>query len=245
MNVVLITQARMSSTRLPGKVMLQVQNKPLLAYHLERLERVTLADRVVVATSTNSADDLIAQFCRDRGVYFFRGDELDVLSRYYMCAKAYAADVIVRVTSDCPVIDPDIIDRVIAEYLAHRDHVDYVSNVQTRTFPRGMDTEVFSFEALQDAYVHATAPLEREHVTPYIYRREHKYKLLSVTDIEDASSYRLTVDTEDDFRLISQVLEKLYAKNPNFTLQDMIELFSYHPELLQINQLVRQKELGE
>jgi len=153
MKVTAIIQARMTSTRLPGKVLKKVLNKSLLEYQLERVARSELIDEIIVATTLNESDDPIVGLCKQLGVSIFRGSEGDVLSRYYEAARQYNSDVVVRLTSDCPLIDPKIIDRVIQMYLTKK--FDYVSNTQLKTFPRGMDTEVFSFEILQTAYCNA------------------------------------------------------------------------------------------
>ncbi|NLX01599.1 MAG: NTP transferase domain-containing protein, partial [Syntrophomonadaceae bacterium] len=168
MKTVIIDQARMTSTRLPGKVMKEVLGKPLLEYQIERLKRTNEADELVIATTTNNTDQPIVEICKRLGVAYYRGSEEDVLSRYYEAATKFGADVVVRVTSDCPLIDPTVVDKVIKHYKDNWDKYDYVSNTLTRTYPRGMDTEVFSYKVLQEVYYNAQEQPEREHVTPYI-----------------------------------------------------------------------------
>ena len=245
MKAVVIVQARMTSTRLPGKVMKRVLGKPLLEYQLERLRRVTLADEIVVATTTNAEDQPIVDLCERLDVPCFRGSERDVLARYYEAATQHPADAVVRVTSDCPVIDPAVVIEVIRYYRDQRDRLDYVSNGLSRTYPRGMDTEVFSYQALREAYVEATDEPEREHVTPFIYRRPKRYRLANVAFRKDASRHRWTVDTREDFELVRRIIEGLYPGNRNFTLADMLELIEAHPDWAEINAHVEQKELGE
>lgn len=245
MKTVIIVQARMTSTRLPGKVLKLVLGKPLLEYQIERLKRVKLAHGVVIATTTNDTDQPILELCDCLFIPYIRGSEEDVLARYYEAAIAHQADVIVRVTSDCPLIDPVIIDRVIRSYLEGAGALDYVSNVLQRTYPRGMDTEVFSFQALQEAYQESTAQPDREHVTPFINRRPERYCLSHVCDGVNNSQHRWTVDTPEDFELIRRILEAIYPVNPYFSMQDCLKLVDQHPELSQLNAHIEQKLYGQ
>ncbi|CAD5937734.1 cytidylyltransferase domain-containing protein [Planktothrix agardhii] len=241
MKTVIIVQARMTSTRLPGKVLKQVLGKPLLEYQIERLQRVKLANEIVIATTTNETDEPIVELCNRLAVAYFRGSEDDVLSRYYGAATAHKADLVVRVTSDCPLIDPQVIDTVIDYCLQNQSHYDYVSNSLERTYPRGMDTEVFSFSTLQQAFGEATAQPDREHVTPFIYRQPARYRLGHVIYSEDCSHHRWTVDTPEDFELIQKIIEAIYPRKPNFTLEDCLSLLKKHPEWYIINSHVSQK----
>ncbi|MGD9788639.1 MAG: NTP transferase domain-containing protein [Sulfuricellaceae bacterium] len=245
MKVVIIDQARMTSTRLPGKVLKPVLGKPLLEYQIERLRRVKRADDVVIATTTNASDDILVDFCRRHGVKVYRGSELDVLSRYYGAAVEAEADVVVRVTSDCPVIDPAVVDQVIGHYLAHQKEYDYVSNTQVRSFPRGMDAEVFSFGALESAYREGQLEYEREHVTPFLYGHPERFRIGQWVFREDRGDDRWTVDTPEDFELIRRIIEDLFPVKPEFTLEDILDLLAMHPDWRQINAHVTQKKLGE
>jgi spore coat polysaccharide biosynthesis protein SpsF len=199
MTVAIIVQARMASTRLPGKILKTVIGKTLLEYQLERLQRVKLADRIMIATTVKEQEQPIVDLCQKIGVAYFRGSEEDVLARYYGAAQECRADVVVRITSDCPIIDPAVIDRVIGFHLDHQREFDYVTNTlePELTYPRGMDTEVFSFQALQEAYLEATDQPEREHVTVFIKRRPQRYRLANVPYHQDFSRYRWTVDRKD------------------------------------------------
>jgi spore coat polysaccharide biosynthesis protein SpsF len=241
LKVVAIIQPRMNSTRLPGNILYKVMDTELLAYQIERVKRATLIDEIIVATTTNPGDEPIVDLCQKLGIAYYRGSELDVLTRYYEAAAAYRADVIVRLTSDCPVIDPFTIDRVISHYLFHTVHVDYTSNFLNRSYPRGMDTEVFSMEALRIAQHEATLMHDREHVTPYIYTNPDKFALESVHYMTIESHHRWTVDTPEDFQLISKIIESLYPTKPNFTLEDMLALLQEHPEWIEINAFIKQK----
>jgi spore coat polysaccharide biosynthesis protein SpsF len=241
MKVVAVIQARMNSTRLPGKILYKVMDQTLLEIQIERVKRVPLIDEIIVATTTNPGDEPIVDLCRKLRIAYYRGSELDVLTRYYEAASLFKADVVVRLTSDCPVIDPFTIDRVISHYLFHSANLDYVSNFLRRSYPRGMDTEVFSIEALRIAHHEATLIHDREHVTPYIYTHSDRFRLEPVQYITNESHHRWTVDTKEDFQLISKIIESLYPTKPEFTLEDMLALLQEHPEWSEINAFVQQK----
>jgi len=241
--IVIITQARMLSRRLPGKVLRHVVGKPLLQWHVERLQQVSGISEVVVATSDRDADDPIAEACAGWGVACFRGPELDVLKRYELAAEGHAADVVVRVTSDCPLIDPQEVRRVIDRYL--ESGTDYCSNTIERTFPRGLDTEVFSRAVLKIAHDSALDQAEREHVTPFIWGSPERFSITSVTADEDHSDHRWCVDTEDDLRLIEALLSDLDGRGmaSTFSWLDVLEVFSRRPDLQIINRHTRQKKI--
>lgn len=245
MTVVTVVQARMTSTRLPGKVLKTVLGRPLLEYQIERLRRTQLSDGLVVATTNNEADLPIVELCRRLSIPVHRGSESDVLARYYGAAKQERAEVIVRITSDCPLIDPAVIDQAIKGYLRHTPTPDYLSNVVERTYPRGMDTEVFSLQALERAHLEAVDPTEREHVTPFIYRRPNRFRLASVHFDRNESHHRWTVDTPEDFELIERILTSLYPYKPDFNLRDCLELIEEHPDWSSLNAHVEQKTYGQ
>lgn len=245
MKTVIIVQARMTSTRLPGKVLKAVLGKPLLEYQIERLRRIESADEIVIATTTNDTDQPIVDFCNRLNLPYFRGSEEDVLARYYGAAIEHSADVIVRITSDCPVIDPGVISSIIGFYIENRNQYDYVSNCLKRTYPRGMDTEVFSFRSLQESFREAQAVPDREHVTPFIYNNPSRFRLANVEYIEDRSKYRLTVDTSEDYELIRRIIGKIYPLNNKFTLEDILQLFQENPDWFLINSHIEQKTYGK
>lgn len=244
MKVGIIVQARMTSTRLPGKVLLPVMGKSLLEYQLERLSRVHRADKVIIATTTNETDQPIVDLCQHLEVKVFRGSEDDVLSRYFGAAQAYGLDIVVRVTSDCPLIDPVVIDDVIFRYQEHSADCDYASNTLERTFPRGMDTEVFSFDLLKKVHLEARQPHEREHVTPYVYQNPQRFRLLNLAFKRDESRQRWTVDTPEDFELIRRILEALYPMNQAFGLKDILALMDAHPDWFELNAQIEQKKFS-
>lgn len=240
LSIVIIVQARMGSTRLPGKVLMEVMGKPLLGYQIDRLKKVKQA-ALVIATTTASKDDPIVRLCQKMHVPVYRGSEEDVLDRYLQAAHMHAADVVVRVTSDCPLIDPQVIDEVISFYLDHFPDYDYVSNTNVRTFPRGMDTEVFSIKALEEAALKGKRQADREHVTYYLYTHPEQFNIGAVKRAKDDSHHRWTVDTPEDFQLIRTILEAIIPKKPDFTLDDLLKLLNDHPEWNEINAHVQQK----
>jgi spore coat polysaccharide biosynthesis protein SpsF len=242
MTTVIIVQARMASTRLPGKIMKEVLGKTLLEHQIERLHRVKQADKLVIATTDHGEEQPIVDLCERLGVDSFRGSEKDVLSRYYGAATQYGADMVVRITSDCPLIDPAVVDGVIDHFQRRHSEVDYASNTFPElTYPRGMDTEVFSYRALKEAYQEAVDLPEREHVTIFIKRRPERYRIVNLPYRQDVSRHRWTVDTPEDLELIARILTALYPQNPEFTLEDCLDLLKKHPEWEEINGEVRQK----
>jgi len=200
----LIVQARMGSTRLPGKTMKEVNGKPLLGYLLDRLLKVPGAPLIVVATSTLEREAPIVAYCQSRGVAIFRGSETDVLDRYLQCAKSYQLDTIVRITADCPLIDP----QVITEALSHFQGCDYLSNTLRRTYPQGYDTEIFSLEALEKISRLTQDSYDREHVTPYFYHHPEQFVLKSLEQPIGNPDLRLVIDTQEDFEFVSYLLKK-------------------------------------
>ncbi len=233
----------MRSERLPGKVLKPILGRPLLSFELERLRRANTVDEMIVATSTGPADDAIEAFCRAENVVCFRGSEDDVLLRYREAAASRGADAVVRVTADCPLIDPEVVDRIVAFYRANAGKYDYVSNVLTRTYPRGLDTEVFSRVALERVHREAEDPREREHVTLFLNSRPDRFRLGNVVGARDESAHRWTVDTPEDFEFVRRVLEKLYPADPGFGTADVLRLMEEDPALAEINRHVRQKTI--
>ena len=239
MKSLIIVQARMTSTRLPGKVMLPLAGEPMLSRLVERLARVQRTDGIVIATTTNDTDDTIASLCTTLGVPCYRGSELDVLSRYAQAARLQGAETVVRITSDCPLIDPVLIDQVIATF-ADGD-ADYVSNMLPPTWPYGMAVEVFFANALYQADAEATLPAEREHVTPFIYRQPERYRLLNVASPVNLSHHRWTVDTPEDYQVVRQLFESLYPMQPEFDLAQILRQIEVHPDWQAINQHITQR----
>ncbi len=242
MKVAAIIQARMGSTRLPGKVLKKVLDRPLLDFQLERVRRSALIDEVIIATTNKSNDDILDQFAADRSVPVYRGSEEDVLSRYFEAAQLYHADVVVRLTSDCPLIDPAVIDSIINHYTRSKGKYCYVSNTLSRTFPRGMDTEVLSMAALKHCNEKAKNPSEREHVTGYIHHHLGEFSTFNINYKRDESHHRWTVDTPEDFQLIKRMINCLYPSKPDFTIEDALEIVKRNPEWSLINSHIDQKK---
>jgi spore coat polysaccharide biosynthesis protein SpsF len=242
LKVVAIVQARMSSTRLPGKVLKNLEGETVLARVVRRLRRAEGIDELLVATTDNAADDAIVAECRSCSVPVFRGDEEDVLDRYFRAAQLTKAQIIVRITSDCPLIDPEIVDKTISAFLEERP--DYASNSVVRTYPRGLDTEVISFDALAKAWQTARTPYQRTHVTPYIYEHPAEFKILSVTADTDYSKHRWTVDTAEDLEFVRAIFARLKDRAA-FRSRDVFDLLDREPELMELNRSIMQKALQE
>lgn len=239
--VLAIIQARMGSTRLPGKVLAEIEGRPMLWHVLQRTQAAESLDQVLVATTTEPADDLIVSFCREHGMVCFRGSEKDVLDRYYRAARLHRAQVIVRITSDCPLIDPEIVDKTVRQFMVEQP--DYASNCLVRTYPRGLDTEVLTFRALEVAWSEASQSYERAHVTPYLYQNPERFKVLSVMGNKDYSFYRWTVDTPEDLEFVRAVYARFAGGG--FLWNDVLRLLEREPALAEINRSVAQKALHE
>jgi spore coat polysaccharide biosynthesis protein SpsF len=235
-----VIQARMGSTRLRGKVAKHIEGMPMLWHVVNRLEHCLLLDKIVVATSDSEPDNAIEEFCDKYKIECFRGSENDVLDRYYRAAKAYGAGTVVRITADCPLIDPKVVDKTVSAYLSDSKKYDGASNIIKRTYPRGLDTEVVSFECLEKCCQRADKKHHREHVTTYIYENPSEFWLCSVEQDADLSSMRWTVDEEADLRLISEIYKRLYKKDGIFFMGDVLEVMNKEPELAAINKGIKQ-----
>jgi spore coat polysaccharide biosynthesis protein SpsF len=240
MRVVAIIQARMGSTRLPGKVLKDLAGATVLERVVSRLRRCRLVSEVVVATSAEQADDAILNECQRLGTDVFRGSEQDVLDRYYRAAQQARAEVVVRITSDCPLIDPGVSDKTIQAFLSERP--DYASNALERTYPRGLDTEVMTFDALKSAWTEARQAYQREHVTPFLYQHPERFKLLSVKGDRDYSQCRWTLDTPEDLEFLRAVYARS-VEGEDLTWQDVLNIVEREPELAEINRHVVQKTI--
>ncbi|HOE70135.1 MAG TPA: glycosyltransferase family protein [Brevefilum sp.] len=241
-SVVAIIQARMGSSRLPGKVLKEVCGKPMLVRQVTRVRRASSIGQVVVATTLDPEDNRIAQMCRKFGIPYFRGSPHDVLDRYYRTAGLFRAETIVRLTGDCPVVDPRFIDRTVHSFFETK--ADFAANrlppPLKRTTPIGMDTEVVSFDNLARAWCEAEQKHEREHVMPYFYQQEGRFKVVLIDHEPDLSHYRLTVDTPEDLALIQQIYE-YFECTDEFSLDEIISLLEQRPDLAALNAGVVQK----
>lgn len=231
--LVTLLQARHSSSRLPGKVLLPILGRPMLYRQVERICQAKQAGRLVVATSTQADDDAIANLCSEMAVACFRGSLTDVLDRFYQAAKFYAAEHIVRVTGDCPLLDPQLLDQVVAHHL--NTEADYTTNALEPTYPDGLDVEVIRFTALQAAWQEATLPSEREHVTPFIHRNAERFKISQLKNAIPLAHLRWTVDEAEDFHLVSQIYAQLYPEDPTFTTEKILALLAEQPQLATLN----------
>jgi spore coat polysaccharide biosynthesis protein SpsF len=246
MKVDAVIQARMGSTRLPGKVLMPLGSAPVLDHVVARCKRSDALREVVVATTTLAEDDAIAQRSERLGVRVVRGSSDDVLSRYAAAVDALRPDAIVRVTSDCPLIDPHVIDDMVARFRTLAEppsRCDYLSNSLQRTFPRGLDAEVVAGAALLQAAREATAPEEREHVTPFIYRRPERYAIHHWHSPVEAAEHRWTLDTQEDYELLSLIFEALGDAADTAPWRDVLAIVQEHPGWMQINRGVVQKTL--
>ncbi|ABR36391.1 cytidylyltransferase domain-containing protein [Clostridium beijerinckii] len=245
MKVVCIVQARVGSTRLPGKVLKEICGKTVLEHDVNRVKLVPNIDEIIIATTRKKQDDKIIDEVNRLGVKYFRGSENDVLSRYYFAAKENNADVIVRITSDCPCLDQNILTNMINLFLKKSKVLDYMNNTLQKSYPRGYDIEVFSFKALEIAFNNAKKDYEREHVTPYIYNLNNNFNIECYKNTKDYSKYRVTLDTEEDFLVISAIYNNLFNKKGYFLLEDVVEFLDKNPQIENLNAEIEQKKLGE
>lgn len=242
MKTVVICQARTSSTRLPRKVLLPLAGRPLLVRCIERIQSARLVDAVIVATTTDPSDDVIASLCDNDGIECFRGHPTDLLDRHLEASRLLRADVVVKVPSDCPLIDPRIIDEVIQAFLAMHDHADYLSNLHPATWPDGNDVEVMSMNLLERTAALARKNYEREHTTPWMWDANPDVRIANVVrrDGNDYStSHRWTVDYPEDYVLIKAVYDALYTSERHFSCDEIIQYLRLHPEVAGVNAHLR------
>jgi len=238
LNIVTVIQTRMRSSRLPGKVLMPILDEPMLIKMIERIKAARFADNIVIATSTNNEDDRIVDVCKAYNLECFRGHPTDLLDRHYLAGKNYNADAVVKIPSDCPLIDPKIIDKVLQFYIDNSSAYDYVSNLHPATYPDGNDVEIFSSDALESAWREAKRDLEREHTTPFIWERPERFRIGNVkwnNDTDYSTTHRFTIDYLEDYHFIKAVYEELYAKNRYFDLDDILKLLHDKPEIYHIN----------
>lgn len=236
MKKISIVQARVGSSRLPGKILKTILGKSILELQIERMALSELKGQIVVATSTKSEDDAIVSLCDQIGIDVFRGSELDLLDRHYQCAIKYQADIIAKIPSDCPLIDPQVIDKVFNFFDSHG--YDFVSNLHPASYPDGNDCEVFTISALERAHQNANKQLEREHTTPYFWENPDLFKIENIVwekNLDYSMSHRFTIDYVEDFEFIKTVYEELYPSNPKFSLEDILNLLERKPEIYLIN----------
>lgn len=244
MKIVAIIQARTTSTRLPNKVLMNISGKSMLWHVVNRVKQAKKVNEIVLAIPDTKKNDILEKFAIENKINYFRGSEENVLFRYYYAAKKFKAHIIVRITSDCPFIDPKIIDKLVKKHL--NSDCDYTSTGQKRTFPRGVAAaEVFNFQALQESYLFAQKDFEKEHVTAYIYRHPEKFKLQNIEANKELNypEYRLCVDAKEDLDLAKIIFSNLGKKDPLFYTEDIVSFLQKNPNLLSINSHIKQKEL--
>jgi len=235
-----LIQARIGSSRLPGKTLMTIKGESLLGHLIRRIKASKYVTDIVIATTTKEIDDAIVKFAKDRDIKYYRGSEEDVLDRFYKASVEYGIETIVRVTPDCPMLDPQVMDSVISQYI--NGDYNYVSNTINPTYPDGLDVEVFSFQALKKAWKEAKLPSEREHVTPYIYNHHEFFKIGSYENDVDLFGMRWVVDEEADYKFITEVYKNLYKDGEIFYMRDVLDLLSKQPELSSINKNIMRNE---
>lgn len=239
MNLAII-QARMGSSRLPSKVLLRLEGVPVLEHVITRVSKSKKIDEIIVATTINKEDLSIVEMCASLGCRVFVGHANDVLDRYYQAARLLLPQNIIRITSDCPMIDPTIIDTVMAEH--HKNSNDYTSNTILETFPDGLDVEVFSYKGLEIAWNEARLSSEREHVTPFIKKNPSRFKIQNVTNDIDLSGMRWTIDEPKDYKFLKEIFARVYQKDQIFHLQDVLRVLAANPQLSSINNDILRNE---
>jgi len=238
--ILAILQARITSQRLPSKVLMTILGRPMLELQIERILRCKKIDQLIVATSINQEDDPIDTLCKKMEISCFRGDLANVLDRFYQAARRYRPQHVVRLTGDCPLTDPMLIDELIEFYLARK--CDYASNCQEPTLPDGLDAEIFTFETLAQTWQEAKLPSHLEHVTQFMYSQPQRFTIASYKYHQDLSRYRWVVDEPEDLEFVRKIYEKLYPSNPEFRTQDIIALLKRNKKLVEINQRFKRNE---
>jgi len=236
--IVAIIQARMGSSRLPGKVMKEIRGKPVISYLIERLRYCNTIDRIVIASTISKLDDPIVQFCIENKILHYRGSEDDVLDRFYQASLVYKATHIVRLTADCPLIDPNLIDFLISSFF--KTKLDHMS--LGPTYPEGLDAEIFNFTSLEKSWKNAKLKTEREHVTTHIWSNPTQFKCKILRHSSDYSKYRVTIDEPADFDVVKAIIGALYKKNKVFHLEEIVQYLDSHPEVFHLNKDIIRNE---
>ncbi|UAY51526.1 cytidylyltransferase domain-containing protein [Ferruginibacter albus] len=237
-NIVTIIQTRRSSSRLPDKVTMLLEGKSLFVRQVERVKAAELSGTVVVATTTDTSDDLIEEICQKENIECYRGDMNDLLDRHYQAALKYNADVAIKIPSDCPLIDLKVIDKVISFFLNNMDKYDFVSNLHPATYPDGNDVEIMTMAVLKTAWEKADKQLEREHTTPYIWERPEQFRIGNVEmdgGIDYSMTHRFTIDYKEDYLFIKAIFAELFPRNPLFTIEDILKLLDERKDIYNIN----------
>jgi len=230
----------MSSTRLPNKIVMPLADKPLLVRMMERITASKIANDYVVATTDTEEDNKVVEICKSENINCFRGHPTDLLDRHYKAGLEFNADVVVKIPSDCPLIDHEIIDKVLYYYIKNKDRLDFTSNLHPATYPDGNDVEVIPMKILETVWREAKLPIEREHTTPFIWENPRRFMIGNVeweTGFDYSMTHRFTIDYYEDYEFIKSVYENLYEKDPSFGLNDILKLLDEEPELMEINKM--------
>lgn len=240
LHIVTVIQARTSSSRLPGKITMPVSGKPILSRMVERVMASELAGEIVVATTTDPADNIIQELCLQENFNFYRGHPTDLLDRHFRAASRSKADLVIKIPSDCPLIDPEIIDSVIKYFLENITKYDYVSNLHPPTYPDGNDCEIMPMDILRTAWKEAKKNFEREHTTPFIWENPQRFRIGNLSwdsGLNYSMTHRFTLDYIEDYEFIARIYDELYGSNPLFGLADILELLKRKPEIAAINKM--------
>jgi spore coat polysaccharide biosynthesis protein SpsF len=233
--IIATIQVRMGSTRLPQKALKEILGKPMLWHLINRVKEAKLVDKVVIATTTNEEDKLLIHFAKENGIDYYAGSENEIVDRLYMAAKKFGAEAIVRITGDCPLIDPQIIDKEVEYYLKNKDRIDYISNVHPPTYPDGLDTEVYPLKTLEMMWKEIKDHFLKEWIYTYIIENPDKFKIANIENEEDISWMRWTVDYNEDLDFVREVYKSLYKPDKVFYMRDILGLLRNKPELMEIN----------
>ena len=239
-DIIIMVQARVGSTRYPEKVLKKILNKEVLFHQTDRIKRSKYGQNLVIITSIKKQNDILIELCDKKSILTFRGSENDLLDRHYRAAIKYNAKAIVKIPSDCPLIDPKVIDQAIDYFIDKYPQYDYVSNLHPASYPDGNDVEIFTFAALEKAWKGAKRELEREHTTPYIWENQEIFTTGNVkweTGFDFSTSHRWTLDYEEDYQFIKEVYHALYVKNPQFGLTEILDLIYKNPSIYEINKM--------
>ncbi|MCH9633656.1 MAG: 8-amino-3,8-dideoxy-manno-octulosonate cytidylyltransferase [Chlamydiae bacterium] len=223
--VLILIQARLRSQRLPGKALKPILGKAMLSYTFERLQAIQTPHKLVLATSDSPCDRALETLAHSHNISCFRGSEKNVLERFYQASQQFCGEILVRITGDCPLVQPSLLDRMLSDFMKSKGQIDYLSNVHPRSYPKGMDLEIFNSKTLNQTYIHAKDPYELEHVTPYIYRNPHLFSIVNIPYHRDLSTFNVSVDTPEDFQRVSKLIEKYTPSDPLFELDTMEEDF--------------------
>jgi len=237
--ITVMIQARTGSSRLAGKVLSQIENKPMIWHVINRVKKIESVQQIALITTKGESDQVLLDIAKNEDIIGFAGDTTNVLNRHYQCALKISADPIIRITSDCPIIDPYLVEEMLQFFLTH--NYDYVSNIHPATYPDGLDVEIFSFQTLEKTFLDAKLNSEKEHVTPYMEKHPELFNIFNFKNNEDLSHIRLTVDQKEDLELIQNLYSVMSPKN-DFGLIEIKDVFSKNPELFKINSKYRRNE---